>query len=258
MRALHIFNELRYSGAEVMLRDARGYFDRHRISVTVLSTGLDVGPYAAVLADCGYSIEHIPFSKSPLYFARLFALLRSSDFDVVHIHPERAYVYHALVARLSSQAKLVRTYHDVFFQYSICRRLIRRVQRRFARRVLGVCGVAIGDSVKEVELRCFSNPCTVIYNWIDDDVFRPPSEHERNEARSQFGLSKGDFVLCVVGTCNDKKRHADVFDAISEVSADFPYIRLLHRGSGSGTDAERAYVRHLGDPRQRPVSSIPR
>jgi len=246
MKVLHLLDEICYSGAEVMLHDAHETFAELGISGTVLATGQEVGPYASTLADRGYAVEHIPCSKSLAYFVRLFAFLRRQDFDVIHIHRERAYFYHALVARLASRAKLVRTYHDVFLQYSSSKRLIRRIQRLIARRVLGVSGVAIGDSVREVELMYFSNPCTVIYNWIDDDVFRPPSQVERDLARRRFGLSRNELVLCVVGTCNEKKRHVDVFDAVAETTSEESFVRLLHRGSGSETDSERAYVRNLG------------
>ena len=246
MKVLHVLSELRYSGAEVMLRDARRSFKELGISVTVLSTGEEVGPFAPTLADCGYALEHIPFSRSLPYFVRLYRFLKSHDFDVIHIHVEQAYFYYALVARLASRAKLVRTYHDVWIHYSGPKRQVRRIQRMVARRVLGVAGVAIGDSVREVELTYFSNPCTVIYNWIDEDVFRPPSQEERDLARSQFGLSRDDLGLCLVGTCNEKKRHWDVLDAVAEARTKLPSLKLLHRGTGSETEKERAYVDDLG------------
>jgi len=51
--------------------------------------------------------------------------------------------------------------------------------------------------------------------------------------------------LCTVGTCNKKKRHVDIFDAIARVKHRIPSIVLLHRGTGPDTEEEREYVQKL-------------
>lgn len=245
MKVLHLLNELHYSGAEVMLCDSHEFFEKNGIQTTVLSTGEEEGPYAETLKRCGYKIKHIPFQKSFYYFWRLYRFLKSNQFDVVHIHPERAYFYHALMAKLATRARIFRTFHDVFFQYKKVKKRIRRTQRYIARKWFSVQGISIGNSVHEVELNQFGNPTKIIYNWIDENMFRPPTEHERRLARNELQLSDNNFVLCTVGTCNEKKRHKDIYDAIARVKQRIPSIVFLHRGTGPNAKKEFEYVREL-------------
>ena len=246
LSVLHLLNELQYSGAEVMLRDASDFFGRHGIQTTILATGEEIGPYAEVLRRCNYAVAHIPFEKRIRYFRRIYRFIRDHHFDVIHIHAERAYFYHALTARLASQGRIVRSVLDVFFHHSEWKRQIRKVQRHLARKWFSVRSVAISESVREVEALKFSNPTEIIYDWIDDDTFRVPTEDQRQQARSCLRLSENDFVLCTVGTCNEKKRHKDIFEAVARVRQRIPSIVLLHRGTGPNTEEEVDYVRSLG------------
>lgn len=246
LKVLHVLNELRYSGAEVMLRDARDAFQRDEIRTSILATGEDVGPYAEVLKGCGYTIEHIPFRKSFWYFWRVYRFMKSGDFDVIHIHAERGYFYHSLVARLATRGRIIRSILDVFFHHGEYKRQVKKVQRYIARKWFSVQGISISESVRAVELSKFSNPTQIIYDWIDEDTFRVPSDPERLQARKAFCLSESDFVLCVVGTCNKKKRHKDILEAVARVKDLIPSLVLLHRGTGPDTEEEVGYVRNLG------------
>ena len=246
LHVLHILNELRYSGAEIMLAAARGFFKENRIHTTILSTGETPGSYTDVLRACGYTLDHIPFRRSLRYFQDMYSYLKRRRFDVIHIHPERAYFYHALIARAATRARLVRTFHDVFFQYEQFKKIIRRTQRWGARRFLGVRGVAIGESVREVELQEFGNPTVVVNNWIDEEAFHVPTDEQRKLARNKFDLAEDDFVLCTIGTCNEKKRHCEIFRAMALIRQRIPSIVLLHRGTGPDTEREIEYVKSLG------------
>src|ERR1041384_1085038 len=56
MKVLHILNELKHSGAEVMLQQAFERFSQHGIESHLLSTGQQVGDYTAVLEKTGFKI----------------------------------------------------------------------------------------------------------------------------------------------------------------------------------------------------------
>ena len=73
-----------------------------------------------------------------------------------------------------------------------------------------------------------------------------PSDLERSETKKELGLSESAFVLCTVGTCSEKKRHKDIFDAIAKVKRFIPSIVLLHRGIGPDTEDEIDYVKKIG------------
>src|SRR5262249_51085745 len=112
IRVLHILNELRYSGAEIMLASAAPWFLNEEMEATILSTGDKIGAFAGELRGCGYGIEHIPFEKRFSFLVKIRRLIQRGRFDIVHIHCERAYPIYAAAAWHVAPA--VRTVHHLF------------------------------------------------------------------------------------------------------------------------------------------------
>lgn len=246
MKILHILNEITFSGAEVMLKDAAPIFLKNGFDLHVLSTGDEIGKYAETLRRSCYTVYHIPFRRSPRYFIELYRFLRKEKFDLVHIHPERAFFWHAIMVWLLGANRIIRSVLDVFL-FTGYLRLKRKYQRLIARKIFKVTYIAISDSVMEIESQYFQNPTVIVKNWIDESYFRPPTEAERLNARKQFSFKENDTVLISVGTCNKKKNHYAVFDVLSELnrSLETP-LKYLHRGTGPTTEDEKEYARRIG------------
>jgi len=71
MKVPHILNELKHSGAEVMLRLAYGSFQSSGITALILRTATEVAEDAAALGETGYIIHNIPFRESHGFFIGL-------------------------------------------------------------------------------------------------------------------------------------------------------------------------------------------
>jgi glycosyltransferase involved in cell wall biosynthesis len=246
-RLLHILWELRYSGAEVMVYDAKQYFESRGLQGAILARGPEFGPYAPTLARAGYPVEHLPARRRPGSFVELYRYLRQHPADVVHLHLEGLFIWHCLAIRLAfPEARIVHTHHDVYFQYGPYLRLKRTFHRWLATKLLCVRHVSIGESVQTVEREHFRNPTTIVYNWIDENEFRPPTPEQAAAARAEIGIAPDAFVVLTVGTCNDKKCHNEIFEAVARVKDRLPNLVFLHRGTGDNLPQERAYVRQLG------------
>ncbi len=233
MKILHILNEIKFSGAEVMLRIAAPTFIKSGFDLHALSTGDAIGEYASMLGTAGYTIHHIPFKKSPKYFVKLYRFLLKKEFDVVHIHPERAFFWHALVAKIAGKKTIIRTVHSVFL-FSGFLKLKRTLQRFVASQILGVKFIAIGPSVAEVEKKVFYNSTSLIPNWIEQSRFLPAQDDdERNESRDKFGISPSDVVVVSVGSCCEVKNHKAIIRAVAEVQKGLKNITYLHVGEGA-------------------------
>ena len=180
MRVLHLLNELRPSGAEVMLCSAAECFGHSINSADVLATGDAVGSYAQRFSAAGYTVHHLPFRRNPAFFLRLWRFLRRGDYDVVHLHSERANFWLGLTVVASGANKVLRTVHNNFeFEGRLA--TIRGWQRRTLAR-LGVTHVAISPGVQENEKRRFGLRTTMIPNWYDSRRFRQPTAEERKQA----------------------------------------------------------------------------
>lgn len=216
MKLLHVLNELRPSGAETMLRSAGNRWRDAGYELHILSTGSTVGPYAPSLEAAGYKIHHIPFSKSPVFFLECWRLLKSTGWDVIHLHTERANFYLGVLACLSGARRVVRTIHSSF-EYTGALRMRRGFQRRLLQR-LGVRHVAISDGVGAIEKKRFDLQCTTIPNWFNSDHLRPPTGDERAAARSKLGVPGEKRILTLIGNCSAIKNHSVVLQALEALS----------------------------------------
>ena len=258
MKILHILNRIEFSGAEIMLNNAAPFFISKSIETHILSTGCDVGPYSSELIESGYKVHHISFKKSPQYLWRLLLFFKKEKFDVIHIHPERGFMMHALTAKLAGVGKIFRTYHSVFLFSGFLRKR-KKFERWLLVHLLGVKNISIGSSVRQVERNLFNNQTTLIPNWADNQKFYPASEVERKKLRSKYGLCDSDIVLISVGSCSLVKNHAVIINSLEKVIEKVPKIVYLHIGEGDLLDAEKElanrkgvskFIRFLGNTNQ--------
>lgn len=242
IRVLHVLNELRPSGAEIMLRIAAPLFRENGINCELLATGASVGPYAPLLEEAGYPIHHIPFSKSPAFFMRVARFAKQSGFDVIHFHAEKAFIAYVLAARLTGLDRLVRTVHNNFNFTGLLRRR-RGFERRLAER-LGVRYIAIAPGVEQTERSLYGTTPHLIPNWFDSDRFHPVTQEERATARNTLGIDTDQRVIVSIGNCSPVKNHGALIEALA-LCTDLPW-HYLHVGLEEEGEPERVLADRLG------------
>jgi glycosyltransferase involved in cell wall biosynthesis len=244
IKVLHILDELSHSGAEVMLQLAYRRFEATGIDSHILSTGDYIGAFAAIVGQTGYKVHHIPFRKRIGFFKDIYRLLKTEKFTVVHIHTERAFIWHVLLAKLAGVHTIVRTFHGVFLFFSYLR-WKRQWQRSISQKLLGTVHTAISDSVLATEKDRFENNCILIRNWTDPEKFRPPTDKERAASRHLYNLESEDFVLVTIGGCTPLKNHLDICAAVKKVNGltSGRKVVFLHLGAGPMMEEEQMYVR---------------
>lgn len=242
MKVLHVLNELRPSGAEIMLRSAASLWSRYGVSCDIVATGTVPGPYAPVLAEAGYHVHHLPRARTPGFLRRFAAMVKSGDYDIVHQHAEGMSFWFGL-ASMWTGARVVRTIHSNF-AFNGGLRLKRGLQRR-ALSALGARFVAIGDSVQKNELQRFALECTLVRNWADLTRLEPPTSDQRQSARAHWDFRDDDFVVVSIGNCAAVKNHGALLHALAQCT-DLAQIRYLHVGLEDNGQSERNLARELG------------
>jgi glycosyltransferase involved in cell wall biosynthesis len=243
MKVLHILDELKHSGAEVMLQSAYKCMRRNGLEFSILSTGNEVGDFAVALERTGYKIHHIPFRKNPGFFIDIWTLLRREKFNAVHIHTERAFIWFVILARLAGVQSIVRTFHGIFL-FSSYLLWKRQLQRKISSKLCHAIHVAISDSVLEFERERFRNECILIRNWTDVNRFRPPIQEERDEARRLYNIGSEDFSIVTVGACTPVKNHIAILSAMKKLNSwlDGKRLIFLHVGTGPLLKEEEQYA----------------
>ncbi len=108
-----------------------------------------------------------------MFFIDLYRLLKKENFDIIHIHSERANFWYSLISYIARIKKIVRTVHNVY-KFKGYLRFKRKIQRLISSKLLKVKFISINNSVKQVEEEYFNNITILIKNWIDDSIFFPP------------------------------------------------------------------------------------
>ncbi|MBW4026096.1 MAG: glycosyltransferase [Acidobacteria bacterium] len=243
MKILHILNELRPSGAEVMLMLSTAEWPKYGVTAEILSTGATPGEYAPTLQQAGWTVHHLPFRKSPAFFFELSRFLRREGYDAVHIHAERAFPYFALTAKVAGISCIVRTIHSAFtFSGSLRRR--RALQRKLLAR-MGVVSTSVSKSVQQNEREHLSNETVQVPNWYNSTYFVPPTELQRSEARQELGIVQSEFILISVSNCAPVKNHKGILEALTMLPSTLKF-RYFHIGHGLQETAEREFVNNNG------------
>jgi len=234
MKVAHILNEVRFSGAEVMLAAAANNF----LSVgpaMVIGAGDRLGDFAPNLSEAGYQIAHKPFSRSPLYFASLGRFLQNENVNLVHIHTERRALSFSLMTRRYGFAS-VRTIHNEFnFEGQL--RLRRLITRRAAQ-AAGTVHVSCSPSVQHNELARYGLKTELINNWMDPERVPLPSENMRDAARSALGLDRNILVALSLANEAPAKNLGALFRGVIEAVKRGVNMRLYHCGM-IGPDLQR-------------------
>lgn len=235
MKVLHILNELKPSGAETMLLSAAPAWNAES-NQHILSTGEVEGAFAVPLRDAGYKIHHLPFSISLGFFRRVGALLMDEDFDVIHLHTERASLWYAITARLlgPTDVRVVRTVHHLF-QFDGLFRLRRMFERQFMRRFLGVAFLSNSPSGIRNERKRFHMANVLAPNWYDSRKFRPPTAGERQQARESCGFPSDTTVFISLGGNWSYKNYDRIVQALAQIPADLKilYVQIGVQGEGA-------------------------
>ncbi|MEP6750121.1 MAG: glycosyltransferase family 4 protein [Bacteroidota bacterium] len=236
MHVLHIFNEINFSGAEIMYANAAPMFQAKGIQMTAVNTGDKLGNFASEFDKADIKIIHRPLSlgyKNPVflfrYFRAVYAYIKKENVDVVHVHRSDVFWYYSLSAALAGK-KTIMTPHNVFKNRKITW-LKAYLERLSARKILKTTFQTIGESVYNNELIYYKNPSVRINNWYDAKRFYPPCINEKKELREKLGIEQDDFVVISTGSCSAVKNHAAIIDAMALLPPQHSCI-YLHLGTG--------------------------
>lgn len=243
LRVLHVLGKLNPSGGETMLRNAVPYFAAAGIEAEIISTGAETGPYAPRLAQAGYKIHHVPFSKSPMFFFALYRQIRAGRYDVLHLHTEQANFWIGLVALALRPRRVLRTVHSSFaFTGNLH---LRRKMQRLILQALGLVSVAISTSVEKNERERFGRKTRLVQNWYDSNRFTTPTDQDRSQARDALGIGTGETVIITVGNCSAAKNHTALLGAMARLPAGSRPL-YLHVGIEEPDQPERMLAQKLG------------
>ena len=241
MKVLHIFNEITFSGAEIMYAQAAPLFQREGFEILAFSTGPQKGDFTPDFKKKGITVIHQPINFKILslkwfkYYFNLYHFLKKEKIKVLHIH--RSDIIFAAFIAFLAKTRCIKTQHSTFrnrwftLPYAVAWRFV-------LRNFFHVIFQTIGESVYLNELNYYKNPSIKVNNWFNENQFYAPSTKEKINFRNQLGIARNVFVIISVGSCSECKNHHDIIKALSLVKDKMKVI-YLHLGKGSTEQEEK-------------------
>ncbi|NBB31849.1 glycosyltransferase family 4 protein [Cellulophaga sp. BC115SP] len=250
MKILHIFNEIKYSGAEIMYASAAEIFQHEGVELYALAIGNSLGEYAIEFEKNGIAVFHKPIPSSYLnfklvsYVLDILSFIKIHKIDIIHIHRANAKFIFSVIAKFAG-VKSLYTVHNVFknrfFTWPKA-----YLERKIAKKVFGLVIQSIGQSVFENELKYYKNPTIRINNWYDNKkFFMPNSIIEKIKMRESLSIPQDNFVIISTGGCSKIKNHSAILYAISAIN-EKQNITYLHLGCGVELSYEKELAEKLG------------
>lgn len=243
LKVLNVYNELRFSGAEIRILNGDEIWKKEGIVNHVLSTGeTEIGGFSKEFEKLNFKVFHIPFKKSIFFFLDFYKLIKKEEYDIIHVFAERANLYYIIVSWFAGK-KIVRSICNYFkFDKSINAK--KKIERKIIR-ALKCQQVSISKSIFENENETFSNKTKVIENWINEKKFIHRKSSEYFQLRKELEISEDKFILITVANCNNVKNHSLIIQSLPYLKTQIPNILYLHIGEEEH-DEERKLAAKLG------------
>ena len=219
IKVLHILNELNYSGAELMVSCASPIWIKNRIEIHILSTGQKKGSFASKLIDNKCIVHHIPFGKGISFFLKIYNFMKKKQFDIVHIHPERADILYSLITRLSLGYKvgLIRTVHHLF-RFSFFLRIRKIIERKISHHILSTKFISNSPSGQMVEKKYYFMNNELIPNWYNNKLFFMKKKNQYQKIRKQLSIPKDVCLFLSIGKFTYYKNYDLIIDSLSLIN----------------------------------------
>ncbi|MFO7626678.1 MAG: glycosyltransferase [Candidatus Fermentibacteraceae bacterium] len=242
LKLLHVINNLRFGGAEVLLRDSLPLMRDRGLSVSILILSDHDEEILKDIEGMGFNVlrSRARDLSSPAQVPQIRRLLKSADPDIVHVHLFPALYWTALACPRKGPG-MVYTEHSTTNrrrEFSFLRPVETLIYRRYERII------CISDGVRRALLSwlpSLARRTVVVHNGVDIQRIR----RARPAIREEFhpGCAPGDRLLVMVASFSRKKDQATVIRALGLLPMNFC---LLLPGDGPAREDMKSLASGLG------------
>jgi len=244
-RVLHVIDSLHLGGAQEVVLNLATCGDRESFRHEV-ATMHGHGVYWDRMRERGIPLHSLsPHKLLPWYAASLPALLRRSQFDLLHCHLIASNIFAKPVGALLGLPAIINHDHtnDDYRASQRVRLALDALSNRFATHL-----IAVSDSCRRFLIQREGVPpekISLVQNAIDLRRFSR-SSGSRDGARSRLGLPHDAIVVAGVGRLNPQKNFSLFLRIARQVTSDHPGVVFLLAGHGPEEDMLKSLAGELG------------
>ena len=243
-RVLWVVKGLGPGGAERLLVASAGALDRERFEVDCAYVLPWKDHLVGDLEAAGVRTICLSDRRRDLGWSRrLAALVRSGDYDVVHVHSPLPGSVARLAARsmpASTRPGLVSTEHNRWQTHRRPTRLLNRVSGRW-----DAAGFAVTDEVRTSMSGASGRRVVTLRHGIDVEG-TAAALRDREAVRAELGIGADEFVVGTVANFRHQKDYPNLLGAARVLADRGVAVRVVAVGQGPQEDEIRALHAQLG------------
>lgn len=175
--------------------------------------------------EVGFEIFEVPFpgrdfnlAKGVYSLYKIIKIVRDYRPDLLHVHWRACSLYAELVSRIFD-IPYITTLH------------LQDIPSNFLYKALsfwGDCAIGISEETINDLMHKFNvKQAKLIYNGVDSEYFRPPTENEKKRVKFKFGIPEEKNVISLIGRISRIKGHDILLKAVEILKNNYcihPYI----------------------------------
>jgi len=243
INVLHVTSSLKVGGAETVLCDLIELSDPQRIQATVIY--FHDGPLAARLRTANVTLYHVRgllCRYDPVFFVRLFLLIRKLQPDCIHALLWSANISCRIIARML-RIPLVSAQHNHASLEHGFRAFLDRVTLPLATKVVAV-SPTVARSLTQRDAALHQR-ITIIPNGVQIQQLRAEASISPLQ-RNTLGLTHEHLIIGAVGRLHPVKNFPYLLESFALIAQRNPHVRLVIIGGGPEEHALRALAEQLG------------
>jgi len=217
--------------------NAKGIFD---VEICCYDT---LGTYLEDLEREGVKVHYIARKRGFdwTYPFKVAGLIRNRKIDVLHAHNYTACFYGALAAFLARKP-MIYTEHDHSYASSAYVSIVGKILKKITSKRVCV-SVEVKNALKKFGT---IDDIEVVYNGIDENIFKSIGSEEKANKRQDLGFKKEDTLLGVVGRLDEMKNQTILLDMLAQLKQTAPNAKLIIVGRGKTELFLKSKVEKMG------------
>ncbi|MGE6229109.1 glycosyltransferase [Paenibacillus chitinolyticus] len=239
VKILHIFGGMNRGGAEMRTLDILRNIDRDKYQMDFCTLSGKPGDLDSVVYELGSVIHSLDYKK--IDFGKNFKnVLRNHSYDVVHshVHTFSGYVLY-LAEKENVRTRIAHFRNTTDGQGATFRRKLQKkiMSHLIDKHATHILAVSEGSMAATWGEEWKQDPrCKVIYNGIDDSVFKAKTDFKG--IRKELNISAAMPLFVHVGRMVKQKNHLRLLSIFKEIMLKDPSSQLLIVGKGESAEEE--------------------
>jgi len=179
------------------------------------------------------NINYINFEMNSKFqivaLLRLFTFIKRTNPTILHAFLFHANISARIFGKIASVPIIISSRRSINLGGKT-RVLINRLTNSFDDAI-----IAVSENVKKKELKethINSRKIIVLNNCVDAEKFRPPTIHERIDAKNFFHISTNSFIIGSVGRLHPDKNFTILLQVINKIQYINPNLNVIIAGTG--------------------------